>query len=77
MKSKKTLRNRNQNHNELYTTPSTIGGCCIFYTDHHDVDEDIVTIPAQGGRKDTMTIVGITHRDVSDISNTVRPTVAF
>ena len=64
MKSKKILRNRNQNHNELYTTPSTIGGCCIFYTDMHDVDENETTIISQGDSWGGTVSAGITFRFV-------------
>ena len=65
VKSKKILRNRNQNHNKLYTTPSTIGGCCIFYTDWHDVDEDQATIITYGGRWIDRDITGIAYRELS------------
>ena len=67
MKSKKMLRNRNQNHNELYTTPSTIGGCCIFYTDEHNVDEDEMTISSQGGFQAHGNKAGITYRNMLSI----------
>ena len=40
----------NQNHNELYTTPSlTRRVLYIYYTDWHDVDEDVQTIAGYGG----------------------------
>ena len=67
VKSKKILRN--QNHNELYTTPSLTGGCCIFYTDMHDVDEDKVSIVPQGGRWSDHGWSGITHRNMNSISS--------
>ena len=62
MKSKKILRN--QNHNELYTTPSLTGGCCIFYTDEHNVDEDVMTIISQGDSWNGTVSAGITFRFV-------------
>ena len=62
MKSKEILRN--QNHNELYTTPSLTGGCCIFYTDDHNVDEDLRTILIQGGSWPATVLEGITMRDM-------------
>ena len=42
----------------------------------HDVDEDLATVLAQGGRWDKMDIAGITQRDMNDIHSQIQPSVA-
>ena len=74
VKSKKILRN--QNHNELYTTPSLTGGCCIFYTDFHGVDEDMATISRDGGWWNHEIHAGAEHRDLLDTPTTSEVNVA-
>ena len=64
VKSKKILRN--QNHNELYTTPSLTGGCCIFYTDFHHVDEDLIAMTAYGGHWGYGNQAGVMCRNMID-----------
>ena len=40
---------------------------CIYYTDEHDVDENMVTIMNQGGQWPHENSAGITIRTMNDI----------
>ena len=45
---------------------STLERLIKYYTDHHDVDEDSMTIVAHGGYWGNATAVGIMYRDMED-----------
>ena len=47
-----------------------------YYTDPHDVDEEMRTISIQGGYWVDHTAAGITHRDMGGTSSYVFPSVA-
>ena len=47
-----------------------------YYTDFHDVDEDLRTIMVQGGDCVAHILVGITHRDLDDPPFSAGSTVA-
>ena len=47
-----------------------------YYTDEHDVDEDLRTISNQGGRRDLGIFVGITQRGMADAPTNSHDVVA-
>ena len=47
-----------------------------YYTDWHDVDEDVPTIVRLGGDRTRRTEVGITQRDMNDIRTNTYGAVA-
>ena len=52
----------------------------LNYTDQHNVDEDVKSIPLHGGHWVHENKAGITHRDMNDISDilsNLAPYVAF
>ena len=75
VKSKKILRN--QNHNELYTTPSLTGGCCIFYTDEQNVDEDLRAIASFAGSWPDRDAAGVASRYMDNDTTMVYDSVAL
>ena len=48
-----------------------------YYTDWHDVDEDVPTIVRLGGDRTRRTEVGITQRDMNDIRTNTYGAVAY
>ena len=52
------------------------GGCCIFYTDYHDVDEEMRTIPLYGAHWGDTTAVGIARRELFNAPNYSNDAVA-
>ena len=44
----------------------TAVGYFIFYTDIHDVDEDLTSIPIHGGRWSAVSQAGIVRRSMND-----------
>ena len=47
-----------------------------YYTDWHNVDEDMTTVPVQGGMWDYESGVGITRQDTDRISSQLADFVA-
>ena len=52
------------------------GTATTYYTDSHDVDEDMMTVSEQGGRWNYGDHVGITRRDVYHSSSAIFTSVA-
>jgi len=48
----------------------------IYYTDWHNVDEDMVTLVYHGGRWQSATNVGVTYRDTDETPTHVSDTIA-
>lgn len=48
-----------------------------YYTDLHDVDEDLKTITSQGGRWGYEGMAGITRRTINDTPTSVSDVVAY
>ena len=47
-----------------------------YYSDHHEVDEDITTSMIQGGRRDEQSLGGVTNRNISDYPSGISDTIA-
>ena len=47
-----------------------------YYTDQHDVDEDVMAIISKGGRFNMTSASGLFRTDLFDPPNHVNPTVA-
>ena len=56
---------------------SDISKLIKYYTDSHDVDEDVKTITAQSGWMSSIDWAGITCRNMQDSSSKTATTVAY